>query len=273
MYKVNSFITTDREVASYEKRLSICLWSNGFSFSIATTKDTLFTVGDVSLDLNAPLGELTASIKSFFADHNLATFGYGQMSLLLPTRRFVWVPAPLYEAGQEKRYLETVSPHKVMLNAYSVHNPLVDAYLVFEADSTLVSAFKIALPGIMPSLLPSSLVAPSLLDRSADHPVLAMNLWDGSALFAAFDHKKLLLTTCRSIADNRQILYNALDVMKRLGIEKPNLELLLSGNVDRTIYQSLGGYFPKIDLYCGRHLDFLNPQFQNFHIYRYAAFL
>lgn len=271
MYKVNTFITTDKEVAAYEKRISICLTSNGFSFSVATIDGTLLTVGDVTMDLNVSMVELSANVRAFFTDYGVSSLGCQQMVLIAPSERFVWIPAHLYTPGDERRYLEAVSSQKMSQMAYGAMVHDADSYIVFEADGTVVSAFKIALPGIVVQCLPGALVRHGLKERALQHPVLLAHIADGRVCFVAYDKGGLLLTTIRHISDSQQVLYNALDVMKRLDIEKPNMELLLSGNVDRALFASLKGYFPKIDLYLGNPMRFLNPEFQRLHSYRYAA--
>ena len=65
-YNINSLIKSEKVVGSYEKRLSICLSSNGFSFSMTSLHDELLAFGEVTCNLSASMSDLLLDIKSVF---------------------------------------------------------------------------------------------------------------------------------------------------------------------------------------------------------------
>ena len=61
MYRCKSLIVTEKEFASSEKRLSICLRSNGFSFSEVTLSGVLLTFGEAE-GVQAGVGGVKAGL-------------------------------------------------------------------------------------------------------------------------------------------------------------------------------------------------------------------
>ena len=147
-YHTTSFITLDKEVPSYEKNISICLGANGFSFSIVSTKNELLSIGEIAIDDTASMAELIAFIKASLSEHNVPLFGFNKASLIVCSPYFAWVPNALYETGNDKKYLDPICKVPLGMGIYCDENELVDSRIVFAADNTVVSAFKIALPGL-----------------------------------------------------------------------------------------------------------------------------
>lgn len=272
-YQVNFFITTDKEFPSYEKRLSICLTPNGFSFSVTTQKGSLLTVGDVSMPMDQPMTALAADIKSFFAEKNISVFGYESTRLIVPTDHFVWLPENLYEAGKERQYLSMVTLPPTGVGYYAHRDEHQQAYMVFVASTTVVTAFRIAVPGIALFSQHSQLASTCLFEKSSNHPLIVMHLRKGKADFAAFGGGRLLLSNTYEVKNVEDILTRALAIMKEFSLEQPNMELSLCGEVDREIYGALRPYFPNVTLFNGANYRIYNPEFQHLHTYRHALIL
>lgn len=277
MYHVNSIITTDKEVASSEKRLSICLQSNGFSFSVTTASGLLLSFGDVSMGLTQSMSALVSDIKSLFADLHIYPVEFKRLRLVMSSDCYVWVPAALYDAAQQRRYLETVATLPPMAMVSAVYHAQQDAYLVFTSDATVLTAFKVALPGIECCAQPYALLSDTLLQTP--HPVVLA--WLGATANArqmAVDYLvvkegKLLLSTRRQVDDAQQMLYTSIAVMKRMEVETADMELLLCGAVGRDLFMQLRGYFPHLGLYNGAPLRPQHPDLARLHAYRYATIL
>lgn len=267
-----TFITTDKEVPSYEKRLSICLRPNGFSFSIRTLDGILLTVGDTDLPV-CHLGESVKYVKDFFSERGMAAFGLKSMDLIVPSDSFVWIPEQLYDAARDRQYLKLVSRPDSSLGVYHDYSPLLKSYIVFTADATLVTAFKVALPGIDVRCQHSVLANAHLMGRSRQHPLIVLCVRDGKADISAYYNGQLLLSNTQSVATQEDVLYRALEAMKQLHLETPDMELSICGNVGREIYGLLQHYFPNVSLYTGAPLRFENPQFQTLHTYRHVLIL
>lgn len=277
MYRVNTFIGTDKEVASYEKRMSICLQSNGFSFSVTTNSGLLLAFGEVHVDMNQPMSALIGDIKAFLSEYRLYPVEFTQMRLVIDAANYVWIPASIYDASQQRRYLETVASVPSSSMVFSTRHPDLDAWLVYAADATWITAFRVALPGIDCCAKPFALLGDTLLQRAQNHPVMVAQLneeerkgvW--SVDYLVLKEGALMLSTRRRVEGVQQLLYTSLTLMKRMEIEEPGMEMLLCGAVDRDLFMQLRGYFPHLDLFNGAPHRTCNPQLSRVHAYRYAA--
>ena len=271
--QVTTIITTDKAVANNEMRLSICLRTNGFSFSTVAAEQELLTFGEAAFDLHRPVGELTDAIRGFFDAQGIATFECRQVRLIVPSERCVWVPEHLYDARRDRQYLQTVTALAGDAGVCHAYSGSVGAYVVFTAPSEVVTAFKVALPGVDVVCQHSVLANEMLMQQSAQHPVVLMHVRDGVGDFESFYNSQLLMSNSYAATDEEGLLYHALNVMKTLHLETPDMELTICGEVGRGIYGMLQHYFPNVTLYTGRPFTFSNPEFQTFHTYRHALLL
>ena len=74
-YKVNSFITSDTRIQDGDKKLSICLSANGFSFSVISLSGKLLAIGDVDCDTPKSVAAVLMQLREIF----------GKLSLNLPS--------------------------------------------------------------------------------------------------------------------------------------------------------------------------------------------
>ena len=271
--QVTTIITSDKAVANNELRLSICLRTNGFSFSVVTPTQELLTFGDANFDFLMPLGEMSKAIKSLFDDQGIPAFECRQVRLIVQSDHFVWVPKHLYDPMRDRQYLQMVSNLPMEIGVFHSYNEQIESYMVFTAPVDIVTAFKLAIPGIDVVCHHSVLANDNIQARSVQHPVVLMHVREGVGDFEAYYNNNLLLSNSYPAADQKELLYHALDVMKTLHLETPDMELCICGEVGREIYGMLQHYFPNVTLYTGNHITFSNPQFQTFPTYRHALLL
>lgn len=272
-YRLNTLITSDIDVPSYEKRISICLLPNGFSFSIVSTKDVLLTVGVTEHQGATDMASLAADIKELFQTLNINPFGYDMVELVAPSSMATWIPDDLYEEDHKMDYLHVFGTVPASDAVFVDHSNVINAYNVFAADGTLVMAFKIAIPGIIVRSQQLKMVTADTMKMSAHGPVVLMYVRQGFVDFAAFNAQQLLLTNTFEATSNSDLLCHALNIMHQLQIELPSTQLLMCGDVDRDTYAALRDYFPIVKLYNGRPLRFGNPEFQHLHTYSHALIL
>lgn len=271
--RVISIITTDKAVATDELRLSICLRTNGFSFSIATVGQELLTLGEAEFDFHRPISQLPQAVKGLFDSADIPTFGYKEARLVVPSECFVWVPEHLYDAARDLQYLKMVANVDIGMGVYHARSGRMKSYMVFTAPADVVTAFKVAMPGIDVVCQHSVLVNETMLQRSAQHPVVLMHVRDGVGDYEAFFNNQLLLSNSFAAKGDGELLYHALEVMKTLHLETPDMELAICGEVGREIYALLQHYFPNVTLYTGRPFTYTNPEFQTLHSYRHTLLL
>lgn len=270
---VTSIITTDKAVAADEIRLSICLGANGFSFSMMTVGRELLTFGEAELDLHRGLGELSQSITGLFASAGIPTFGCKEVRLVVPTSYAVWVPEHLYDAGRDSQYLKMAASVASSVGVCHAYCECLQSWVVFAAEAETVTAFKVAIPGVDVVCQHAVLVNETLMQRSAQHPVILMHVRDGVGDYEAFYNQRMLLSNSFVAGNNDELLYHALEVMKRLHLETPDMELAICGKVGREMYGMLQHYFPNVTLYTGLPFTYSNPEFQTLHSYRHVLFL
>ena len=272
-HKVLSIITTDRAVHNIEQRLSICLRSNGFSFSITAQGNLLLTFGEVEMDMSAPLSGMMQSMREFISEQLISPLDFASMRLIVPTDDYAWMPEHLYDATLDRQYLKMVTSPNIGLGVYHIFCPQMKAYMVFSAPADVVTAFKVTLPGIDCHCQHSALVSHAMLQRSAQHPMALLHVRGEVADIEAFSHGRLILSKSFAAHSDNEILYNALDIMKVFNLEAPEMELAICGNVGREIFALMQRYFPNVSLYCGEMSTADTDQFKTFPTYQHALLL
>ncbi len=233
----------------------------------------LHTFAEVEFDFNRALGELAQSIKDLFAANNIVTFSMKEARLIIPSDNQVWIPQHLYDSVRDRQYLKVTSNLDMGLGVYHMFVPRLDAYTVYSAPTTVVTAFKIAVPGIDVYCQHSVLATQQFLDRSKRNPIMLMQVREGVGDFEVFFNGQLLLSNSFKAANHNELLYRAIGIMKQLHLETPDMELAICGLVGRDIFGLLQHYFPNVTLYTGRPLTFQNPQFQSLPTYQHAMLL
>ena len=268
-YKVTTIIKSDKAVANNDSRLSICLSANGFSFSIIAGENEIVMFGETDFDLNLPLGEQAQAIKDFFADLGISTFGFKQTTLVVSTDYYVWIPEHLHDPIRNRQYLNMVSSTNLSMGVYHIAVPHLRSMMVFAAPSTVVTSFKLAIPGIDVHSQHSILASEHNKLQSARHPLILMHVREGVGDFEAFYNGQLLLSCSYNAQNESELLYHAIELMKQLHLETPDMEIAICGNVDRRFYATLQHYFPNVTLYTGRTLTYTNPQFHTLPTYKH----
>lgn len=234
-----------------ETRLSICLQSDGFSFSLLGGKRQL-----LALEENLPLPQGgSAGIADMLArldkQYGVNPLGLGGMRLVVPAGRFAWVPSHLFDPQRSRQYLDLVGNPGTAQGVFHIINNALGAYMVFEAEADAVTPFKVSFPGIDVHCPHSLLVTPDLLRDSAARPLMLLHIAHGRADIEAFYSGRLLLSNSYPAANADEALYFAIDIMKRLHLETPDMELRLCGEVDRAVYARYQRYFPNVGLHVG----------------------
>lgn len=270
MYTINSLTCSNSQVASYEKRLSICLTSNGFSFSLCSDNDTLLAVGEAQCNMNAPMSELMGNIKGVFAEAGIQPYGLRQTELVVPSRQFVWIPQHLYDANKERQYIESLCDVEKGYALFSNANDAVGAQIVFTADANIVSAFKIAIPGLLVTCQHCKMANATIMAQSDLKSVLMMNLRHDVTDFAVFCNKKLQLSNSFDCANIEETLYYAMNLTKQFHLEDAKLTCAVCGDVDREKFAFIRRFFPDTVLFTGKPMTLSVPEMQHTPLYRFA---
>ena len=242
---------------------------------MATFDGVLHTVGDVGADTGVCpyVDDSAALVAKTVAEAGGSALGFRQMRLIVPGTRFAWVPEHLFDAARMHQYLNLVAEVGEGMGVYHAYSSAVNSYIVFAAPESLVTSFKVTMPGIDVINQHSALVTKHLLHKSSGHPVVLLHVGEGMVDIEALYNDQLLLSNSFAADEEEELLYHALNVMKRLHLETPDMELSICGNVERNLYARLQHFFPNVTLYTGVPFRYLNPEFETLHTYRYPLIL
>lgn len=233
----------------------------------------LLTFGEVRMDMFRPMSELTADLKSFFLDNNISPFDFEEMQLVASSDTSVWIPQALFSEDHKEDYLKPIFPLADGMACFSNFNEAIKAYNVFAANTNIETAFKIVLPGIEVYSQMSVLASQQILQTSLYNPVILLHQRQNACDFIVCRDGKLLLSNTFAIQSDDERLYRSIELMKGLKVEDSGLILFLCGDVSRSTYASMRGYFPQIKLYNGRPLRYMNPDFQSLKTYQHVLVL
>lgn len=269
MYACKTLITTTNELASRQKRLSICLGADGFSFAEVTQTGQLLTFGQVEGQHAHTMTGVMADVKALFSTVGIHPLGYASMELVVISDESTWVPDELYSSLSNRNYLRLVgaNPESVM----TCHSKALASTAVFAANEQVVTAFKVAMPGVtvMHQHAKMALLAP----RFTAHPVMLAYWRQGRVDVSLFSEGGYLYGNTLRWADENEAVYRLVELMKAYGMEDKGVELLLCGDVDRDRYMRLRPYFPQTTLFNGTVDRSQNPEFKSLHAYRHALIL
>ena len=269
MYACKTLINTNKELASREKRLSICLGADGFSFAEVMLSGELLAFGEAEGRHAASMTGVMADVKAFFADAGIRPLGYKAMELVVLSDESTWVPDELYSSVSNRNYLRLVgsTPDMVM----TCHSKALASTAVFAANEQVVTAFKVAMPGV--AVMHQHAKMAQLAPRCTGHPVLLTFWRKGRVDVAAFRDGRYLYGNTLRFSNDNEAVYHLVEVMKTYGLEDDGTELLLSGDVDRDRYALLRPYFPVTTLFNGTVSRDRSPELRSLHAYRHALIM
>lgn len=268
-YACKTLITTPNELASREKRLSICLGANGFSFTEVTPAGVLLTYGEAEGRHAFTMTGVMADVKAFFATASIRPLGYASMELIVLSDESTWVPDELYSSVNNRQYLRLVGSSPDML--MTCHSQALASTAVFAANEQVVTAFKVAMPGV--SVMHQHAKMAQLAPLSTGRPMLLAHWRQGRVDIAAFHDGRYLYGNTIRFTNADEAIYHLVEVMKTYNLESPDTELMLCGDVNRDLYAQMRPYFPKVTLFNGTVNQYQNPEFKTLHTYRHALIL
>lgn len=278
MYACKTLIRSANEFASREKRLSICLGADGFSFAETTTSGvlgernatrTLLSFGEAEGRHASSMTGVMADVKAFFAEAGIRPLGYKAMELIVLSDESTWVPDELYSSISNRSYLRLVgsTPDTVM----TCHSQALASTAVFAANEQVVTAFKVAMPGV--AVMHQHAKMAQLAPACTAYPVLLTFWRQGRVDVAAFHDGRYIYGNTLRFSNDNEAIYHLVEVMKTYGLEDDATTLLLSGDVDRQRYALLRPYFPQVTLFNGNVNRDQSAELHSLHAYRHALIM
>lgn len=266
-YILKTLTTSETRDAVHDKRLSICLAADGFSYTEVSAQGELLAYGEATGSHSGIMTEATRDIKQFFAEMDIRPIGFRRMELIVCSDENVWVPDEVYTAASNRAYLRLVGGSGQTATAVPCRD--IASTAVFAVDDTIVTAFKVALPGLTVANQHIRLVSCARL--SGSHPLLIANWRNQRVDIAAFRDGRYLYGNTLTFSDENALAYQLVEVMRTFDMETPSTEMLMCGDVDRERFARFRPYFPKVTLFTG--CCTMGPAFRTFHSYRHALLL
>lgn len=272
-YKINTFISSDTRIQDGDKKLSICLSANGFSFSVISDSNKLLAIGEVACEASKSLGTAMTNIRGAFAELKINPAFFGEVELIEPVQKFTLVPEHLYKKGEEKALLQTVCEVENARSIVVDYSEKMQLYAIFVTENPMVQTFKFIAPKLKHRCQHEKLIENGLLEKSISRPVLALNVNENTFDMAVFAEQQLKMCNTLQGDSKEDAAFALLNAAQQLSLKRENIELHISGNVDKNWYDCLRKYFAKVVLNTGRKLVFENEEFYHLHTYRYALTL
>ena len=269
MYTCKTLIATEGDHVSQEKRLSICLEANGFSFSETTPTGKLLTLGVAEGAHAMSITDATREVKAFFSEAGVRALGYKTLELIVMSDASTWVPDELYTMTANRQYLKLVGCNAATV--MTCRSAALGSTAVFTGNEQLAMAFKVALPGL--SVINQHAKMVCVKDMTRSHPVLFAYWRKGIVDVAACKDGKYLFGNSLKYKGREEAMFRLVEVMKTYGLDDGTAELMLCGDVDRDVYAMMRPYFPKTTLYGGETTRFANDEFKKLRTYKYALIL
>ena len=269
MYTCKTLIATVGDHVSQEKRLSICLEANGFSFSETTPSGELLTFGVAEGTHATSITDATREIKAFFSDAGVRALGYKTLELIVVSNASTWVPDELYTMSSNRQYLKLVGCNAATV--MTCHSSALGSTAVFSGNEQLAMAFKVALPGLTVINQHAKMVR--VKDWSNTHPVLFAHWRKGFIDIAACKDGRYIFGNSISYEDREEAMFRLVEVVKAYALDDGTTELMLCGDIDRDMYAMLRPYFPKTTLYGGEVTRCANDEFKRLRTYKHALIL
>ena len=146
-YSSKTLIATEKRDAVHDKRLSICLAADGFSYTELSAQGELLAFGEASGSHSHQLTEATRDIRQFFAEVGIRPLGFRRIELMVCSDESVWVPDEVYSPASGRACLRLVGGNGANVLAAPCRE--IASTSVFSVDDVLTTAFKVALPGLV----------------------------------------------------------------------------------------------------------------------------
>ena len=248
MYTKRIFLHAENNVPAFEKRLSICLQTNGFSFSVIDKKNTLYTFGDIDCQFTESLSEVINGIKQIFTSLNVPLSGYSNAELIMPTSKNVWIPKHLFSEGSEKEYLATLCQIDLSESCYSYYSETLDAHSVFAVSNTLVSGLKIAIPSVkIKNQFVKMLDFPCLKNNKVGVSV-GVFVRDNDIDIAISDSEKFIFNNTFKYNQQEDLIYFVLNAVKQLKLAENKVTVHLSGKIIPSTFDEFRNFFANVKL-------------------------
>lgn len=229
-FKLVNFWKTDSNIVTNETNLSICLTASGFCFAIIDKSFKLQCIGEFETYLNNSITQTMLNIKSCFTSIGVHIFNFNNTRIVCPTSKDVWVPYKLYDASQNKTYLEQTN--KLSTKDIIIANTSVklEAENIFAFPQHIYSGLKVLMPKAT-FMSPAQVLAEYTFDISAlkQNTVLIYKR-EKAFDIVIFKGDSFLHSNTFTYSTAEDMIYFILNILQHSSINTGEVCVVLAGN-------------------------------------------
>ncbi|MDR1726149.1 MAG: DUF3822 family protein [Bacteroidales bacterium] len=225
-----SFALNYNEMKLNEMKLSVCLKTNGFSFTFIDSSFHLRAVGEFAVDLSQGISTVMTSIKECFASIDIKNLKFTKTNIINLTNKQVWIPYKLYDSQHDKTYIKTMCDVQSSETILAKIVEAIDAVSIFALPLNHYSGAKIAIPTA--KFLSQHEVLARYLFDVASFSSNTFLLYKRDNIFDMLFFKGNTFTFCNSfICENAtDMIYYILYALSRLHIDVEDVNFLITGD-------------------------------------------
>lgn len=213
-----------------EARLSICLQTDGFSFSIIDNKYELCEMGRFKIAMDGGISNIVKAIRESFAILHITMFRFLSTTVLLPSQKQTWLPLKVYDPNQDRECLYLSSGISIAEVLCKDILPDMDMVSLFAYPMETVSALKIVIPGAKFISTQQRLTECAYSITMEGTQTLLLNHHDDIVDMAFFRNSDFLGSSAHKIDHFSDFIYYLLFTAKHMSLNPSVADIYLSGD-------------------------------------------
>ena len=224
-----NLVNSQEGALSQDYKLSICLRSDGFLFSLIDKDFTLKTVGEFSVDLSKGMTQSMSNLRECFASIGIRLFNFAEINIVYQEAKNTFIPYKLYDDKNTKEYLREIayiSSSETVLDHVSTK---LDTVSVFSMPMQLYSAAKILMPKAN-FYSQHQIMAEYCFEVSklSNNTVLLYKRKGGCDL-VVFKATNLVFSNSFSYNNENDMIYQLLFTFEQIGMDVEDMNFLITG--------------------------------------------
>lgn len=251
-------------------KLSIQVSLNGFSFCCLDDRTKRFVaLKDYSIaNLSGTFDELCFHIERIVKEDELLKRPFKEVKCMLVSQMFTLIPAEFFLKEKSFEYLKALIPfssNEVEIHHAQVKNSSIIS--VYALPKSITSAIRDIHPKATFYNQSVAQISKQLAEKTTSQHQLSMFIHDNLACFSLMDNGSLKIYTAYTIESISDLVYYALLLLKEHEIQPNDVEVYLSGTVEKQSprFAELSQYLPNLAL------DLVPKGFEYSYLFKYKA--
>ncbi len=251
-------------------KLSIQVSQNGFSFCCMDDRTKRFVaLKDYSIaNMSDNFDELCFSIERILKEDELLSRPFKEVKCMLISQMFTLIPEEFFIQDKSFEYLKALIPlsaNEVEVAHSKIKNStIVTVYAIPNAIATVI---REAHPNVKFYNQSVPQISKQLSEKTANQYQLSIFINCSLACFSLMDSGKIKIYTTYKIEGTSDLVYYALLILKEHEIKTSEVEVYISGNVEKqsSRFAELSQYLPNLAL------DLVPKGYEYSYLFKYKA--